>query len=90
MQQQKNNFLDKNSLFAILFLGLCWLVWDAHMKKKYPQNLRNTGPQEEVKTAAVKAQEIKVAPSSRRFYKYFGSQVDLVFSSDGFGVSQFK
>ncbi len=39
---EKENFLDKNTLLAIAFTLLCWLAWDFYMKKKYPKQLEKS------------------------------------------------
>ncbi len=36
MNQPPKSFLDTKSIFAIVFVALCWFVWDGYMKKKYP------------------------------------------------------
>ena len=34
--KEKENFLDKNTLFAIVLVFMAWFAWDAYMRKKYP------------------------------------------------------
>ena len=38
--EEKENFLDRNALFSVLFLIAAFVAWDFYMKKKYP-HLRN-------------------------------------------------
>ena len=33
---EDKHFMDKNTLFACLLVGVAWLAWDTHIRKKYP------------------------------------------------------
>ena len=35
-QQDKDTFLDKNTLISVALVFVAWLSWDAYMRKKYP------------------------------------------------------
>jgi len=86
---QKDNFLDKNSLIAIVLLGFCWVLWDSHMKKKYPPNPSKSLKQ---KTVAPSPKKINTQQLlfKERFYKFSGEKMEITFSSKGFGVSQLR
>lgn len=36
MQNNNQNFLDKNTFLAIILVGLVWFMWQAYLEKKYP------------------------------------------------------
>ena len=39
--KEKEHFLDKNTLIAIILVFIGWFAWDAYMKKKYPSKKKN-------------------------------------------------
>ena len=45
--QNQDHFLDSSSLLAIVFLLLSWFLWDAYMKKKYPDSFVKRGELQE-------------------------------------------
>ncbi len=94
MEPSKNNFLDKNSLLAIVLLGFCWLIWDAHMKKKYPNTTKKNVVKEQKVQESIKKPDKKIKTNFSKtkeiLYKYSGEKIDIIFSSRGFGVSRFK
>ena len=97
MQGDKENFLDLKTFIAISLLILCWLGWDHYMKKKY-----SLSPKEELSQAPVKELEEKekqkIVFSSYKYgkeyeektLKFKGENMEIVFSSRGFGVRQLK
>ena len=46
--QEQPNFMDRKTLFAIALVGLCWVAWQSHMKKKYPDFYAPPSTTEEV------------------------------------------
>lgn len=96
MQNNKEHFLDSKTFIAIGLLIVCWLAWDHYMKKKYPVSPKV----ETVKPAVEEIQkERKKEPPlvylSKKHYKektleFKGENMELVFSSKGFGVKQLK
>ena len=96
MQDNKEHFLDSKTFIAIGLLIVCWLAWDHYMKKKYP-----VSPKEEAIKPVVeeiqeeRKKEIPVVYQPKKNYKektleFKGDNMELVFSSKGFGVKQLK
>ena len=36
MMKEKDHFMDKNTLIAVVLIFVAWFSWDAYMRKKYP------------------------------------------------------
>src|SRR4051812_6175108 len=52
MDNNKQNFLDPNTLVAILLVGLIWFGWQWHLSQKYPHTTASvaTAPNEKAQT----------------------------------------
>lgn len=95
MSEQKENFLDSQSLLALLFLAIAWLGWNHYMKKKYPP--AETQKKEELVQEEKKHQPLKSSSSSSDIKKgkeelllFQGENMDIVFSSWGLGIKELK
>ncbi len=42
--KEKEHFLDKNTLIAVVLVFLAWFAWDAYMRKKYPKGQEPSPP----------------------------------------------
>ena len=100
--REKDNFLDRSSLFAIALLGLSWISWDIYMKKKYPrraaappasQEEASKAPPPPQDSAAAAARPLKKeqsAPPPEKLFFYSGKEADISLSSRGMGVRELR
>ena len=97
MESEKENFLDKNSILAIVILVFAWIGWDAYMKKKYPPPEKPTPQQtqterkEDLKAAKI-VKESAVAPTpieiEEQIFRFSGKEADFFVSSRGMGLKK--
>ena len=95
MEPQKENFMDKNTILAILLLVLAWIGWDIYMKKKYPPVKPSplTSPKEEgLKKTEEESFSLK-EPSKKpeaeeKTFIVSGEKADFIISSHGLGIKK--
>ena len=99
MEPEKGNFLDKNTLLALLFLVFAWIGWDIYMKKKYPELRHRSKPpesstvvQNDTKELIVETQKQNERPKTpeikEELFRVSGEEVDFVISSYGLGIKK--
>ena len=99
-QSENNHFLDSKSLIALLFLALSWLAWDYYMKQKYPdhfkaktqaENQEGSDPTKNLNlpVSSSPSKELKTLnPSQEELFSFKGENLELLFSSQGFGIKK--
>ena len=102
MSQSENHFLDSKTLIALLFLAVSWLAWDYYMKKKYPDHFKaktateKSEPDRPSKIEAIGPlkSSFKKTPALKgpkeKLFLFKGENLELVFSSHGFGIKKAK
>ena len=96
MSKNENDFLDSKTLIALLFLALSWLAWDYYMKQKYPSQFsvkkQTETPVEQSLPEKIlpKKKEVKLRQSKEELFWFKGDNLDLAFSSLGFGIKKAK
>ena len=104
MNSEKETFFDKNTLIAVLLLGLCWIGWDSYMRKKYPS--RSHGPpappaekpQSSPLTEAEGAASLRLfrpsppppPESPERVQTFAGEKISGILSSRGMGFKEIR
>ncbi len=91
MPEEKEHFLDTKTLVAIGILVLSWFGWDYYMRKKYPTSPPDPSP---IAQKQDKILEKKAFKSPKKYketiLKFNGEKIEILFSSKGFGIQQFK
>ena len=92
MDSEKENFLDKNTVLAVLFLVAAWVGWDIYMKKKYPR--APSPPLSEKKEVKEKIEkpvlesQLQLPTTQEETFFVSGEDTDFVISSQGLGVKK--
>ena len=95
MQKDKESFLDSTTLIAITLLLFSWWGWDYYMKKKYPPQkkteiLETENTKELKKPSPLISESVKPDSYKEQTFEFKGENLEVVFSSKGFGIRQFK
>ena len=89
MTAEKDHFLDRSAILALILLALAWFGWDSYMRKKYPPK-KPAAASSSLKTAAPKAETEKTIPAdSNKEEKTFylsTAAADFEISSLGMGL----
>lgn len=102
MSQNQDHFLDSNTLLALAFLLLSWFLWDSYMKRKYPPANKTEVQEEPEKkdkkeplpppSAKTSSSPLLTEPASatgpEQEFWFRGKELDLLFSSRGFGLKK--
>lgn len=94
MSDHKETFLDSKTVAAIFMVIVCWLLWDHYMRAKYPDRTVRKQPPKilsyEPKTVVSKALPVKGVKKDvpEQILEFRGKNMDIVFSSKGFGIKQ--
>ena len=102
MEPEKENFLDKNTILAVLFLVFAWIGWDLYMKKKYPpvptppsvaakepvKEKEKEEEEEEEEPAYTSTSQSEIPRLREKTFFVSGENIDFVISSHGLGIKQ--
>ena len=92
MSANQNNFLDRTSLIALVLLGVSWILWDTHMRQKYPKT-EAKAPVEKVETKTSTKSKSSIFTSQNlreKTLSHDGDSWNLVLSSQGMGFSRIE
>ena len=99
MNPEKETFFDKNTLIAILLLGLCWIGWDSYMRRKYPSKpppppapAEQTSPLNvsPAKPAAPSRQNPSPPETPEKTHTFAGEKISAAVSSRGMGFKEIR
>lgn len=101
MADQKENFLDRSTIIAIVLVGFCWIGWDSYMKKKYPDYRKKAQQEKGLKAdqkeiskqefvaslpANLKARPTLNSTKKEKIHTHSSKKLNLQISSKGLGV----
>lgn len=93
MNENKPNFLDKQTLIALALIFMGWFLWERHMRSKYTPRSEQPSPvvkqqpvHEEIKKTDIK----KVKEVKENFFNFEDDIKKVTFSSKGMGVKELE
>ena len=98
--KEKENFMDKNTLIAVVVIFAAWLGWDAYMRKNYPPPSSSPVPIEDQKTKEqVDTSQLSVPMEKKKFkskkkeksektFLFESPELTLLLSSKGMGFKK--
>ncbi|MDE0151470.1 MAG: membrane protein insertase YidC [Bdellovibrionales bacterium] len=90
MNENKPNFLDKQTLIALALIFMAWFLWERHMRAKYTPQLNQPSPTAEQQPVREETKKVDIKKVKENFFDFEDDVKKVTFSSKGMGIKELE